>query len=194
MRLHSSHRAARAISPQSKQGLGSAIGFHQVLDCHRQKGGLVFEVSETDVAVAAKYSAYQMCVVIVIHHESCCAFLLAYCTDCTRIVLRLKYCFSVFVCVMQDSSVQTSALTANISVSICCSSVFIKFCPLLFYSASCALLVITIRLLRHHHPIRMLQACPLVVAIDTLGVLFVLRVSEVFRSHQMKGLRQLLGL
>jgi len=188
------HRGSRAISPQSKQGLGNAIGFHQVLDCHRQKGGLVFEVSESDIAVAAKYSAYQMCVVIVIHHESCCAFLFAYSTNRARIVLWFKYCFFVFVCVMKDSSVQTSALTANISVSVCCSSVFVKLCPLFFYSASCAFLVITIRRLRHHHPIRMMQACPLVVAIDTLEVLFELRVSEVFRSHRMKGLRQLLGL
>ena len=135
-----------------------------------------------------------MCIVIVIHDESCCAVFVIYSTDCARIVLRLKYCFSVFVCVMNNSSVQTSALATYISVAACCSSVFIKFCLLFFYSASCAHLVVMSRRLRHHLPIRMMQACPLVEAIDTIAVLFVLRVSVKFRSHQMKGLRQLLGL
>ncbi len=135
-----------------------------------------------------------MCIVIVIHDESCCAVFVIYSTDCARIVLRLKYCFSVFVCVMNNSSVHTSALATYISVAACCSSVSVKFCLLFFYSTSCAYVVVMSRRLRHHLPIRMMQACPLVVAIDTIAVLFVLRVSVKFRSHRMKGLRQLLGL
>ena len=110
--------------PQSLHGLGKAIVIHEVLDCLAKSAGLVFEVSKSDVAVAAKDSAYLICFVIVIHYESRCALFNVDATDSARMVLLFEYRLAILICLMSNPTIATPARLTKFTHSICSSSIF----------------------------------------------------------------------
>ena len=124
MRSHSSHRAARAIVPQSLHGLGKAIVIHEVLDCLAKSSGLVFEVSESDVAVATKNSAHLIRLVIVIYYESRRTLFNVDATDSARMVLLFEYRLTILIRLINNPVVSTPAMLTNFTQSICSSSIF----------------------------------------------------------------------
>lgn len=124
MRSQSLHRAARAIVPQSLHGLGKAIVIHEVLDCLAKSAGLVFEVSKSDVAVAAKDSAYLIRFVIVIHYESRCALFNVDATNSARMVLLFEYRLAILIRLMNNATIAAPARLTKFTHSICSPSVF----------------------------------------------------------------------
>ena len=96
--------------PQSLHGLGKAIVIHEVLDCLAKSAWLVFEVAESNVAVAAKDSAYLICFVIVIHYEFRCALFNVDATDSARIVLLFEYRLAILIRLMNNPAIAAPAM------------------------------------------------------------------------------------
>jgi len=110
--------------PQSLQGLGKAIVIHEVLDRLAKSARLVFEVAESNVAVAAKYSAHLICFVIVIHHKSRRTLFNVDATDSARMVLLLEYRLAILIRLMRNATIVTATSIAILTHSICSSSIF----------------------------------------------------------------------
>jgi hypothetical protein len=85
---------------------------------------LVFEVSESDVAIAAKNSTHLIRFVIVIHYEFRCALFNVDATDSARIVLLFEYCLAILIRLMNNPAIAAPAMTAQLTHSICSSSIF----------------------------------------------------------------------
>jgi len=85
---------------------------------------LVFEVSESNVAIAAKDSTYLICFVIVIHYEFRCAFFNIDATDSARIVLFFEYRLAILICLMNNPTIPAPAMATQLTKSICSSSIF----------------------------------------------------------------------
>lgn len=172
MRSQSLHRAARAIVPQSLHGLGKAIVIHEIFDCLAKPARLVFEVSESDVAVAAKYSAYLICFVIVIHYESRCTLFNVDATNSARMVLLFEYRLAILICLVSNPAIATPARLTKLTHSICSSSIFAEkaqwFC--LFASGTRSFSRCLHRG-RHRNPIRRARVCPFLAAINMIEAL-----------------------
>jgi hypothetical protein len=69
---------------------------------------LVFEVAESNVAVAAKYSAHLICFVIVIHHKSRRTLFNVDATDSARMVLLLEYRLAILIRLMRNATIVTA--------------------------------------------------------------------------------------
>jgi hypothetical protein len=85
---------------------------------------LVFEVSESDVAIATKDSTHLICFVIVIHYEFRCAFFNIDATDSARIVLLFEYRLAILICLMNNPAIPAPAMATQLTKSICSSSIF----------------------------------------------------------------------
>jgi hypothetical protein len=110
--------------PQSLHGLGKAIIIHEVFDCLAKSARLVFEVSKSNVAVAAKYSAHLIRFVIVIHYESRCALFNVDATDSARMVLLFEYRLAILIRLMNNATITTPTMLTKFTHSICSSSIF----------------------------------------------------------------------
>jgi hypothetical protein len=75
-----------------------------------KSAGLVFEVSKSNVAVAAKYSAHLIRFVIVIHYESRCALFNMHATDSARMVLLFEYCLAILIRLMNNPAIAAPAM------------------------------------------------------------------------------------
>jgi hypothetical protein len=85
---------------------------------------LVFEVAESNVAVAAKDSAYLIRFVIVIHYESRCALFNMDATDSARMVLLFEYRLAILIRLMNNATIAAPAMLTKFTHSICSSSIF----------------------------------------------------------------------
>jgi hypothetical protein len=85
---------------------------------------LVFEVAESDVAVAAKDSTHLICFVIVIHYESRCALFNVDATDSARMVLLFEYRLAILIRLMNNATIATPTMLTKFTHSICSSSIF----------------------------------------------------------------------
>ena len=110
--------------PQSLHGLGKAIVIHEVLDRLAKSARLVFEVAESDVAIAAKNSTHQIGFVIVIHYESRCTLFNVDATDSARMVLFFEYCLAILIRLMRNATIVAATSIAIFTHSICSSSIF----------------------------------------------------------------------
>jgi len=110
--------------PQSLHGLGKAIVIHEVLDRLAKSARLVFEVAESDVAVAAKNSTHQIGFVIVIHYESCCTLFNVDTTNSTRMVLFFEYRLAILIRFMRNATIVAATSFAIFTHSICSSFIF----------------------------------------------------------------------
>jgi hypothetical protein len=110
--------------PQSLHGLGKAIVIHEVLDGLAKSARLVFEVSKSNVAVAAKNSTHLIGFVIVIHYEFRCALFNIDATDSARIVLLFEYRLAILIRLMNNPAISTATMPAKFTHSICSSSIF----------------------------------------------------------------------
>ena len=110
--------------PQSMHGLGKAIVIHEVLDGLAKSAWLVFEVAESNVAIAAKNSTHRIGFVIVIHYESRCTLFNMDATDSARMVLFFEYCFAILIRLMRNATIVTATSIAILTHSICSSSIF----------------------------------------------------------------------
>jgi hypothetical protein len=72
---------------------------------------LVFEVAESNVAIAAKDSAYLIGFVIVIHYESRCALFNMDATDSARMVLLFEYRLTILIRLMNNLAITAPAMT-----------------------------------------------------------------------------------
>jgi hypothetical protein len=72
---------------------------------------LVFEVAESNVAIAAKDSAYLIRFVIVIHYESRCALFNMDATDSARMVLLFEYRLTILIRLMNNLAITAPAMT-----------------------------------------------------------------------------------
>jgi hypothetical protein len=89
-----------------------------------KSAGLVFEVSESNVAVAAKNSSHLIRLMIVIDYESRCALFNMDATDSARMVLLFEYRLAILIRLMNNPAISTPAMTAKFTHSICSSSIF----------------------------------------------------------------------
>ena len=96
--------------PQSMHGLGKAIVIHEVLDGLAKSAWLVFEVAESNVAIATKNSTHRIGFVIVIHYESRCTLFNMDATDSARIVLLFEYRLAVLIRLMNNPAISTPAM------------------------------------------------------------------------------------
>ena len=96
--------------PQSMHGLGKAIVIHEVLDCLAKSARLVFEVAESNVAIATKNSTHLIGFVIVIHYESRCTLFNMDATDSARIVLLFEYRLAILIRLMNNPAINTPAM------------------------------------------------------------------------------------
>ena len=96
--------------PQSMHGLGKAIVIHEVLDGLAKSARLVFEVAESNVAIAAKNSTHRIGFVIVIHYESRCALFNMDATDSARMVLFFEYRLAILIRLMNNPAIATPAM------------------------------------------------------------------------------------
>lgn len=110
--------------PQSLHGLGKAIVIHEVLDRLAKSARLVFEVAESNVAIATKNSTHQIGFVIVIHYESRCTLFNVDATDSARMVLFFKYRLAILICLMRNATIVAATSIAILTHSICSSSIF----------------------------------------------------------------------
>jgi hypothetical protein len=85
---------------------------------------LVFEVAESNVAIATKDSAYLIRFVIVIHYESRCALFNVDATDSARMVLLFEYRLAILIRLMNNATIAAPAMLTKFAHSICSSSIF----------------------------------------------------------------------
>jgi len=98
--------------PQSLHGLGKAIVIHQVLDRLAKPARLVFEVAESNVAIATKDSAHSIGFVIVIHHKSRCTLFNVDATDSARMVLLFEYRLAILIRLMNNATIVAATMLA----------------------------------------------------------------------------------
>ena len=96
--------------PQSLHGLGKAIVIHEVLDRLAKSAWLVFEVTESNVAIATKNSTHRIGFVIVIHYESRCTLFNMDATDSARMVLLFEYRLAILIRLMNNPAIATPAM------------------------------------------------------------------------------------
>lgn len=89
-----------------------------------QSAGLVFEVSESDIAVATKNSAHLIRFVIVIYYESRCTLFNVDATDSARMVLLFEYGLAILIRLINNPAISTPAMLTKLTHSICSSSIF----------------------------------------------------------------------
>jgi hypothetical protein len=85
---------------------------------------LVFEVAESNVAIATKDSAYLIRFVIVIHYESRCTLFNVDATDSARMVLLFEYRLAILIRLMNNATIAAPAMLTKFTHSICSSSIF----------------------------------------------------------------------
>ena len=110
--------------PQSMHGLGKAIVIHQVLDRLAKSARLVFEVAESNVAIATKNSTHRIGFVIVIHYESRCTLFNMDATDSARMVLFFEYRLAILIRLMNNATIVTATMLTKFTHSISSSSIF----------------------------------------------------------------------
>jgi hypothetical protein len=96
--------------PQSMHGLGKAIVIHEVLDRLAKSARLVFEVAESNVAIATKNSTHLIGFVIVIHYESRCTLFNMDATDSARMVLLFEYRLAILIRLMNNPAIAAPAM------------------------------------------------------------------------------------